>query len=161
MESRPSSVISHAIKTIYDSQWNIFQIPMPRDADRIIGVEYGFHSTLNDMLSPPVRTDRVGGRLILETATSIFYDQYLMVEESKSSMSELGYTCWVPGFRLPTNYIRERDFHSTCREPDSIDVKSSGIVYGSYQDQWGVQQSRSMIYTFSVYLWYTLVNFDV
>ncbi|HEX9510599.1 MAG TPA: hypothetical protein VF939_08950 [Puia sp.] len=133
-----------------------FQIPIPRDANRIIGFEWGaFHLVglrTVGLLGPQsnyyfdVRASKVIGRITLWAASpeNIFLQDQL-IENRNIQIGE----------NITGDVIDPQDYmHGRKREQVSVNIEDHpAFIEGFYQDSWGIGESSSLQYLLHLYLW--------
>lgn len=131
-----------------------FQMPLPRDAVRIIGVEYGTSEKYGVPVpspyqivesSMPVHLNKVIGRLTLKAAgcEGIFYQGDLVEDRNIEFGETVAHVIWDP---LPWSHGRKR--HEI-----EINISENRMVQGFFQDCWGADEYESLSYKMNLYLW--------
>lgn len=158
-----------------------FQIKIPRNATRLIGMEMGmFKTTASPYLErvpleyKPLRVKRNTpyGELRLQslTAPNFFYSRELLQEDENLVMddimvgrSELLFLDPLQplllsgrGFSpLGTVYLPSRQYtHGRKMEVDEVDVCPDSLIYGCYTDLIGELESYDHQYAVQIYLWF-------
>ncbi len=155
-----STVLHHHILVRRRGQVVSFQITIPRDVVRIVGLETGIRNRYCRPLMP-WRRDQTGGLLTLRAAGSIgiCYSNYVKVQTNTMLAVDLGYNgygSWVAGFYSWSELLVNAAAHSGHREPDTLDIPAPRVFHGTYTDTWGISESRDIAYRLSIYLWVTV-----
>jgi hypothetical protein len=150
-----STVLCHNILISRMGQRVCFQITLPRDTVRVVGIETGIRSY--SPLIPSVR-DYTGGLLTFQTAGSndLCYSSYVKVEQKVTIKTDLSYTAFLAGFTTWNRLMADVALHSGHREPDTLDIPAPRILIGTYTDQWGAGMTNNITYGLSIYLWVTI-----
>ena len=150
-------VKSLRINRIGESQY--FQITVPRDVKRIIGLEYGAIEKDGVLRPSPFRTFEAGednislsifpntmiGRLVLRTAgcEGVFYQDDL-IEDSNTHFGEvIAPVLWEP----------KRWTHGRKRHHIEFSIEENNVIYGFFQDSWGSNEYETFSYKLNLYLW--------
>lgn len=159
---REDAIVSTLSVTIPKEVKN-FQIRLPHDTSRIIGVELGairtFYAETGSYVDPEwwefpntndplfrIRPNKTFGELSLMTmgTESIFFREELKDKDSN--------IFWADFCRPEINEFREWT-HSRNREEIEINVESNTIIEGCYKDRWGIANELVVRYTLHIYLW--------
>lgn len=132
-----------------------FQISLPRDAKKIIGLEFGANGSCGVLVNPEplskVSTGIVGfvqnkiiGKISLQVAgkENVFF-QKTIVEDRNISMGEF----------FPTGFPCNDWSHGRKREEWPVEVEEYTMIEGLFQDSWGEGEFKSLQYTFNIYVW--------
>lgn len=135
-----------------------FQISLPHDTKRIIGIEYG--TTAKDGVPLPspffaiggdqdpslwLEASKIIGRLVLRTAgcTGIFYQDDLVEDKNIHFGENIAPVLWTP-FQWT---------HGRKRHETKISVGENRLIHGFYQDSWGIGEFETLSYNLNIYLW--------
>ena len=140
-----------------------FQINLPGDANRIIGVESGairtFYAETGNYVDPEwwafpntndllfqVKPNKSIGEFTLQTlgTENIFFKGEMKDKDSN--------IFWADFSKPDINQFTEWT-HSRRREEVEVNVKSNSIVEACYKDRWGILNELVVRYTFHLYLW--------
>lgn len=152
-----SSVLSSNILIRKQGQRVSFQIKLPRDAVRIVGIETCIRSRYCRAFMPWMR-DYTAGLLTFQApaTTDICYSSYVAVEQSTLLPTDLGYQYFKAGFRDWSEIAVSTVAQSTAKEPDLLDIVAPAVLTGQYVDKWGVTLDRNLTYRLSIHLWITV-----
>lgn len=140
-----------------------FQIRLPHDTSRIIGVEFGairtFYAEIGDYVDPEwwafpntndplfqVKPNKTFGEFTLQTlgVENIFYRDELKNKDSN--------IFWADFSKPALNQFQEWT-HFNRKEEVVVDVDGNTIVEGCYKDRWGIINTLIVRYTLHFYLW--------
>lgn len=140
-----------------------FQVNLPADTRRIIGVELGafraFYAQTGNYYDPEwwsfsnandplfqVKPSKTVGDCTLQTPgiENIFFRGEMKDKDSN--------VFWTDFTRPLMNQFSEWT-HSRRREAMELNVDGNSIVEGCFKDQWGVLNALFVSYTFHIYLW--------
>jgi len=134
-----------------------FQIAVPRDVIRIVGIETSIRSRYcRSVLA--WRREHTAGLLTLE-ATGILgncYSSYVKVDQNFQLQQDLMYKQYQAGFRYGDELLSNTAAMGAHREPDNLDIPAPRVLLGSYTDHWGDQMARNMAYRLSIHLWVSI-----
>lgn len=155
-----SRVLCHHILIQKRGQRVCFQIIVPRDVVRIVGIETSIRSRYCRAFMPWQR-DFTAGLLTLQSAGSadVCYSSYVMVEQKTRLPTDLGntgYGYFNAGFYDWTGLAVDGIAQSGYREPDILNIAAPRLLSGTYSDQWGPALARNLTYRLSVHLWVTI-----
>jgi len=155
-----STVLHHHVLIRRRGQIVSFQITIPRDVVRIVGIETGIRNRYCRPLMP-WRRDQTGGLLSLRATgdKGVFYSSYVKVQTNTMIPVDLGYNgngTWIAGFGGWDWLVVNAAAHSGHREPDILDITAPRVLHGTYTDTWGIGESRDITYRLSIYLWVTV-----
>lgn len=128
-----------------------FQIPLPRDASKIIGLEFGAGGSCGTLLNPgalpPTTTvvpNKAIGKISLQVAgkENIFFQQ-TVVEDRNTGSGE-----FFPGSLPLQPWTLGRK-----REEWPVEVEKGTLIEGLFQDSWGEGEFAWLQYSFSIYVW--------
>ncbi len=136
-----------------------FQVQLPYDTKRIIGLEYGATNQIGVPLPGPsfafgpegdtslkVSRNKVIGKISLQNAGSehLFYQGDLIENRNKHLGEGIISVLWQPSIWT----------HSRKREELQLNVESNtSFVEGFFQDSWGAGEYESLAYILHLYLW--------
>jgi hypothetical protein len=136
-----------------------FQVQLPTDTKRIIGLEYGVTGQngvpLADPEPPPVAegqpsfrlyANKVIGKISLQNPGSenVFYQGNLIEDRNAELHEGTASTLWQPASWT----------HSRKREEVSLNVEgNTSFIEGFFQDSWGTNEYESLAYKLHLYLW--------
>ncbi|HEX7904892.1 MAG TPA: hypothetical protein VF487_13530 [Chitinophagaceae bacterium] len=140
-----------------------FQIILPADTKRIIGVEFGtirtFYAETGNYNDPEwiqfpntndslfhVRPNKTVGEFSLLTLGK---ENIFLKSEVKDKESN---TFWADFSKPVMNQFAEWT-HCTRKEEFDVDVNGNEIVEGCFKDRWGIINELIVRYTFHLYLW--------
>ena len=140
-----------------------FQIRLPCDTNRIIGVEWGairtFYAETGNYIDPEwwgfpntndplfqVKPNKTFGEL---TLMAMGHENIFFRDELKNKDSNI---FWADFSKPVMNQFKEWT-HSRRREEIEINVKGSSILEGCYKDRWGIVNELIVRYTLHLYLW--------
>ena len=159
-------------------EYRYFQIHLPGDTKRIIGVETGLiakdvfpaYDSYQTILTRQIRRNRLVGRLQLQAfeASNFFYSKEIFDRDINASLGEI-----VPlrtNLPIKTNPFREVTVnrliqsgthffnyrgwsHGGRQEEDPLDVTGVKVINGWYRDYLGDYHNRDIQYTLMVYVW--------
>lgn len=143
-----TSVIALKVAISRQGQQNYFQVNVPKDTARIIGIETGI--TGLDGVTPPEITGRqLAGqiRLQAENAANICYSAPVYLGISDLDKQLLGFDPLYTGW--------QQNLHIGCidKVPDPVTIQNSYMLYGNYTDAFGKKLNRDLRYTVGLYLW--------
>jgi hypothetical protein len=128
-----------------------FQLSLPRDAKRIIGLEFGANGSCGALLSPTplppsvqVRANKAIGKISLQVAgrENVFF-QTTVVEDRNIGAGEF-FTAGFPS----------KDWsNGRKREEWPVEVAENTVIEGLFQDSWGEGEFQWLQYRFHVYIW--------
>jgi hypothetical protein len=158
-----------------------FQIPLPADATRIVGIETGVttQNNLGTTLAPPMHDDwltikrqnRIGEiRLSGLDAMDDFYAGEITEADENLFRGDFSFEHYATRIINPGTTAEEVVFdysqpattywrpapptHSGMRYEDAIELKSQRVVTGYYLDSIGKRLKQDYRYTVKVYIWY-------
>lgn len=132
-----------------------FQVILPRDTKKIIGLEYGTTEKNGEPLpSPTLAIDsdtlklfanRKIGSLTLKAAgcEGIFFQDNLVDDNNAHFGENITSVIWQA----------EKWAHGTKRHEMEFCITENSIVYGFFHDSWGVGQFQTLNYKLNLYLW--------
>lgn len=140
-----------------------FQISLPCDTSRIIGVEWGakrtFYAETGNYSDPEwigfgnnydskfqVKPNKTFGELTLMT---LGYENIFFRGEFKNKDSNV---FWADFTNPVMNQFKEWT-HSSRREETDINVQGSSIIEGCYKDRWGIVNELIVRYTIHFFIW--------
>jgi hypothetical protein len=148
------------IKKIGERQF--FQISLPHDTKKIIGIEYGVMAKEGVLLPSPTFApsfafggeddssldffkNKTVGRLVLRTAScsEIFFQEDVVENRNPHLGENITAVLWSPQFWT----------HSRKRHEIELCVCESRMVHGIYEDSWGFDEYQTLSYTLNIYLW--------
>jgi hypothetical protein len=145
-----------------------FQVNLPADAEQVTGFDTGafFKDEVIPMLpaNPEPFTLRIGrqrllGQLSIQ-ATGVAgycYHNDVVYSDTHNTLGDF----WsiqnindvdVPRYIWPSQVAT----HGRPRQPDAVLIKNPVILYGSYNDELGLQLDRHFEYRVQLYTWFTL-----
>lgn len=160
--------------TIIDKAGGLFhfQIRLPQDTKKIIGIETGlsirnaFPDFAKPVLPERFRPERniLMGRLKLQSLNSadFFYTKDIFDNDYNEGKAEIAY---IPvllnpkqgewGFNPPieNGFDAYRWIHAGRKEEEKMDLCSSGVIKGIYNDAVGKDYSLLPDYTIKIYCW--------
>lgn len=129
-----------------------FQVSLPRDTKRIIGLEFGATSSCGVPLPSPFAVASNGGmfanktigRISLQVSgrENVFF-QKTVVEDRNIGMGEF----------FATEFPAKDWSHGRKREEWPVDVEENTMIEGLFQDSWGEGEFQWLQYNFNVYIW--------
>ncbi len=140
-----------SITRIGESQF--FQITLPADTIRIIGVEYDVTAKQGEIIAPPdpadnsfdMKASKPIGRLTLRnTGCQSVFLKYDLAEDRNIHLGEL----FVIGLPEPQLWS-----HGRKKFEMELSVARNSIVQGFYQDSWGRDEYQALRYELNLYLW--------
>ena len=141
------------IKRIGESQY--FQIVVPRDVRRVVGIEYGATEKNGELLPSPflaidentliVSPNKIIGRLTLRTAgcEGIFFQENLIEESNVHFGENVASVLWQP----------QRWTHGRKRYEAELCISENSMIYGVFQDSWGAGEFETLNYRLNLFLW--------
>jgi len=148
-------VIAQSLSITRIGQRKYFQVSLPRDTKRIIGLEYGAIKKQGEPASfmpPPVTladpvfwiyADKIIGKLMLR-AGRMFYQADLIEYRN----IHLGETIIFPGWE-PKPWT-----HGGRMEEIELSVLTdTALIEGFFQDSWGQGEFETLSYQLHLYLW--------
>lgn len=152
-----SSVIVTNLLVRKKGQRVCFQIKLPPDAIRIVGIETCIRSRYCRPFMPWMR-DFTAGLLTLRApaATDICYSSHVMVEQSTLLPSDLGYREFRAGIWNYSEMSVNTVAQSAAKEPDILNIVAPNVLNGYFLDNWGVTLDRNLTYRLSIHLWITV-----
>lgn len=153
-----STVLHHHVLLRRRGQRVCFQITLPRDVERIVGIETGIRNRYCRPLMP-WRRDQPAGLLTLDAAGGVgmFYSSHLKVETNTVVPIDLGFQYWTIGGPTMWDWLMvNAASHRAHREPEPLDIPASRVIHGIYTDEWGISEYRDIAYRLSIYLWVTV-----
>lgn len=152
-----SSVVITNILIRRQGQRACFQIKLPRDAIRIVGIETSIRSRYCRAFMPWMR-DFTAGLLTLQapSTTDVCYSSYVMVEQSTLLPTDLGYREFRAGLWSWSEMAVNTIAQSTAKEPDIIDIVAPNVLNGYFIDKWGITLDKNLTYRLSIHLWITV-----
>jgi hypothetical protein len=149
-----------------------FQIRLPHDTKRIIGIETGV-SIRNGLPDFPVNvTERFRaernvliGRLKMQSLNNadFFFAKDIVERDNSVRKAEIAYIPINPGSKIdPPNFVvpivngwdAYRWIHTARNEEDNMLLTSSNVIRCFYRDIVGKQFSLQPDYTLKIYIWY-------
>jgi hypothetical protein len=134
-----------------------FQLTLPRDAVRLIGIETSVRFLYCTAFMPNMR-DFTAGLLTFRADGSFntCYSSYVKVEQKILLPTDLNF--WYPqaGFMDWTPISMDTVAQSRYQEPEAFDIAAPRFLNGTYVDQWGVTIGRNLTYRLSIHLWVTV-----
>jgi hypothetical protein len=140
-------------------QVKYFQIDLPRDVEKIIGVESGGfresasaapgdYSIAGDPIDPLFRIARVEtiGRLTLQISDSanIFFQEE--VRQKNVSAKYGDYTQGPDAF--------DQWSHDSKRHESEVNIRGcSPVIEGQFKDSWGLLENADVHYHLNIYIW--------
>jgi hypothetical protein len=130
-----------------------FQIMLPKDTQRIIGLEFGVMEKEGHLLNAPaipanylqVVPNKVIGRITLQVAgKEHLFCQHDIVEDRNIWMGEKG--------GIATG-LPELWSHGRKKEELPVRVDENTVIEGYYQDRWGIYEFSTLTYKLNVYVW--------
>jgi hypothetical protein len=148
------------IKKIGEKQF--FQISLPHDAKRIIGIEHGVTSKDGVLLPSPtfaplsvfggedddsleVFENKIVGRLVLRgsSCSGIFYQDDVVENQNAHIGENIAAVIWSPQFWT----------HGRKRHETPLCVSENRMIHGFFEDSWGIGQYQTLSYTLNLYVW--------
>lgn len=136
-----------------------FQVQLPNDTKRIIGLEYGTTGQNGVFLGSPefppvaevqpsfrVYANKVIGKISLQNPGSenVFYQGNLIEDRNAELHEGTASTLWQT-----TSWI-----HARKREEVSLNVEgNTSFIEGFFQNSWGKNEYESLSYSLHLYLW--------
>lgn len=151
-----SSVLYHNVQVQQQGQRVCFQIILPRDTMRIVGIETSIRSDSN--VSAPIQHYVTAGLLTLQAAgqADLCYSNHIMVESKKMLPTDLGYRYIVAGFINWPPLAIDAIAQWGHREPDILNIAAPRYLIGTYTDLWGADIATNLTYRLSIHLWVTV-----
>lgn len=152
-----STVLYHNVLVLQPGQRICFQVLLPRDTMRIVGVETSIRNSYGNALVLG-RHYFTAGLLTLQASgmTDLCYSNYIMVEPKRMLPTDLGYRSIRAGFissgPLEIDAVAQWGHH----EPDVLNIAAPRILLGTYTDLWGVDRGTNVAYQISLHLWVTV-----
>lgn len=148
-------VKSLAIKKIGEKLF--FQVSLPHDTKRIIGIEYGAVAKEGIPLPSPFVVESLSsftlkmtsnvliGRLTLRTAgcTGIFYQDDIVEDQNIGFGETIAPVLWIPSVST----------HGRRRHEMSLSVCENRMIHGFYEDSWGIGAYQTLSYILKIYIW--------
>lgn len=134
-----------------------FQLTLPRDAVRLIGIETSVRFLYCRSFMPNMRDFTAG--LLTFRADGNFntcYSSYVKVEQKIFLPTDLSFWYWQAGFTIWTPLIMDSVANGRFQEPETFDIAAPRFLNGTYIDQWGVAIGRNLTYRLSIHLWVTV-----
>jgi len=134
-----------------------FQIILPRDVIRVVGIETSIRFLYCRAFMPNMR-DFTAGLLTLRANSSLdcCYSTYVKVEQKTLLPTDLNFGYWQAGFFDWTPITIDAVAQGQFQEPDTLDIVAPRVFKGTYVDQWGVTVGRNLTYRLSIHLWVIL-----
>lgn len=144
------------IKKIGEKQF--FQISLPHDTKRIIGIEHGVIGKAGIPLPSPsfafggendvslsMASNKIVGKLMLRTAScsGIFYQDDVVENRNEHLGENIPPVIWSPQFWT----------HGSKRYEIGLCVCESRMIHGFYEDSWGIEEYQTLSYMLNIYLW--------
>lgn len=166
-------IILHTEKIQRLGQSVYFQIKLPVDTERIIGIETGAIRQISGATSSGMYALFGGGGsfALREVGDPIVYDESFTIEKTETIGRLTLHTPDATGIFFQDD-IRQRDTspkyadftqypavfdqwsHNTKRYETSINVKNcSNLVEGHFKDTWGALYNYHVIYQLNIYIW--------
>jgi hypothetical protein len=135
-----------------------FQISLPHDTKKIIGIEHGVIGKEGILLPSPsfafggeddvslnMASNKIVGRLVLRTAScsGIFYHDDVVEYRNAHLGENIAPVIWSPQFWT----------HGRKRHEIELCVCENRMIHGFYQDSWGIEEYQTLSYTLNIYLW--------
>jgi hypothetical protein len=143
-------------------QKQFFQISLPHDTKRIIGIEHGvigkegvllpspsfapsFAFGGEDDISLDFFENKIIGRVMLRgsSCSGIFYQDDIVENRNPHLGENIAAVIWSPDFWT----------HGRNRHEIGLRVCENRMVHGFYQDSWGIEEYQTLSYTLNIYLW--------
>lgn len=158
MRKLATTVVSHSIPIERRGQQIFFQLNLPLDIDRIVGIETAIR--IVDGMTIPSHRSMGAGTLWLQSEgkADVCYNLYVIPEQKGMTVTDLGYTAIQAGFREGGRILGDAVAQSVGWKPDAVDLPGCRMFYGSYLDTLGVQVSKDILYHLSIHIWVTLKN---
>jgi hypothetical protein len=161
-------------------QWHFFQVRMPVDTVKIIGIETSVSIVETDLGTLPstLQTDWLSlyrhirvGEIKLQSLdeTGFFYAGEIVETDRNLFRGDYSFTYYglrtinpgtsaeeqVPEYTNPINFWQSKPWtHSGCRFEDEIMLSGQKIINGFYHDSIGETLDQDTHYTISLYTWY-------
>jgi len=148
------------IKKIGEKQF--FQISLPHDTKKIIGIEYGAMGKEGVLLPSPSSAplfafggdddssldffeNKIVGRLMLRgsSCSGIFYQDDVVENQNPHIGENIASVIWSPQFWT----------HGRKRHEIELRVCENRLIHGFYEDSWGIGQYQTLSYTLNIYVW--------
>ena len=138
-----------------------FQMNLPRQAERIVGIELGafFKTAIKkrryqkfDYLLG-VKRNRVCGEMQLQTTgrSNFFFTGQLIQEDINDRFTVMSpYEAKV----LPMLWNSTSFSSGRRKELDQVLIENEKIIYGCYKDGLGIEQEKDFEYTVMLYVWF-------
>lgn len=143
-----TNVIIVPVPIIRQGQKAFFEVKIPKDVDRIIGVEVSI-STMSVITLPEITGRQVAGMMRLQADG--------IANQCFSTHAHIGISDLdkkMPGFNPVYEAWQQNPYvGSYNREPEPISLRNISTVYGSYTDVYGKREGRDLVYTAMLYLW--------
>lgn len=149
-----STVLCHNVLVRRMGQQVSFQINIPADVTRIVGIETGIRNIYCRSLMAWPRY-HPAGLLTLQTEGSknLCYSSHLKVEQNTVLAEDLGYNFYIAGIGGWNWLVASTAMHTAHREPEVLDIPAPRVLIGNYIDEWGKYMVRNITYRLSIYLW--------
>lgn len=169
-QNKMQKVLAHTIIIDRAGGKNFFQIRLPQDIRRIIGIETGL-LVRNPMPILPYdalerfrhRRNILIGRLKLQLLNHLdfFYSKDIIDRDSSEQTAEIEYIPQIDE-KLGTllnppiinNWEPFRWIYAPKREEDTVICEGTTVVKGIYEDVFARDYGLSADYTISIFLWY-------
>lgn len=127
-----------------------FQVSLPLDTKKIIGLEFGANGSCGSVNPSPLQTskqvlpNKAIGKISLQVAgkENVFF-QKTIVEDRNIGMGEF----------FSTGLPCRNWSHGRKREEWMVEVEEHTMIEGLFQDSWGEGEFEWLQYTFSLYVW--------
>lgn len=148
------------IKKIGEKQ--SFQISLPHDTKKIIGIEHGVMGKQGVPLPSPsfapffalggeddsslkVFENKIVGNLVLRrsSCSGIFYQGDVVENQNAHIGENIPPVIWSPQFWT----------HGRKRHEIELCVCENRLIHGFYQDSWGIAEYQTLSYTLNLYVW--------
>lgn len=152
-----STVLYHNVLVLQQGQRICFQILLPRDTMRIIGIETSIHNNSGNA-SVLGRRYFTAGVLTLQASGTVdlCYSNHIMVESQRMLPTDLGYKTFRAGFinskALDIDAVAQWGHH----EPDLLNIAAPRMLFGTYTDLWDTDRDKNVAYQLSIHLWVTV-----
>jgi hypothetical protein len=153
-------LLIHTLHIRKKGQRDYFQVSIPRNAHRLIGIETGLFNksatSIKETSSPnyrmPFRRSVLYGELRMQSpeVTNFFYASELVQDDANIGIEDFDNRDDRIGTFLPSTQAS----HGGRKEIDELDVCPTNIICGFYKDIIGERDNENYEYTVLVYLWF-------
>ncbi len=151
-----TNVVIAKIPITKKGEQKFFQVIIPKDTDRISGIETGITgiSLPVGMVANDIAGKQLMGtvKLQAENSANIFYSSELFIGAGQLDTALFGFDGSVPNAAF-LNWLATPHAGSAFKDSETLLVKDTAMLYGCYTDAIGKLFNKDITYTAGIYLW--------